>query len=308
MIYRLLLLLAFCSQSFLIAESLSEKASSGPIDGFSIATLNAYKAPTADWSKECKKLSDYDIKDALEAIIAEPSIAKPRTWNFASVALNELSSRVWAKKNARALAVLTNSLSIASGHCYFDPIYGIEAAGLSEDSVKKGGNKNKIIHPYPYNKTIKKLLYKWKRSGTDKSFNDYIRSYGSKKEKREIKNHAVRYLHPNEREKYKVTFINGRVKIGGRTPQDGLYMFCLGGKKPMLLAGFKKKGKFQHSSFFAGASVLCAGKLIIENGKITHLDLRSGHYKPTKAHGDNLKAFLKLPENMGSQANSLKIS
>lgn len=37
----------------------------------------------------------------------------------------------------------------------------------------------------------------------------------------------------------------------------------------------------QHSSFFGGKAIVCAGQLIAENGVLTDIDNRSGHYQPT---------------------------
>lgn len=45
-----------------------------------------------------------------------------------------------------------------------------------------------------------------------------------------------------------------------------------------------KAGTFHHSSFLSGKPVLCAGEITVQNGKLTHIDNLSGHYRPTKQH------------------------
>lgn len=40
--------------------------------------------------------------------------------------------------------------------------------------------------------------------------------------------------------------------------------------------------EFYHSSFLSGKPGLCFGMIKVDNGEITYIDNRSGHYKPTK--------------------------
>ena len=44
----------------------------------------------------------------------------------------------------------------------------------------------------------------------------------------------------------------------------------------------KKKGAFHHSSFLKGRSALCAGGIVVKNGKLLVVNSSSGHYKPSK--------------------------
>ncbi|MBN82332.1 MAG: hypothetical protein CMJ70_19555 [Planctomycetaceae bacterium] len=49
-----------------------------------------------------------------------------------------------------------------------------------------------------------------------------------------------------------------------------------------------------HSSYLAGKAVLCAGMIIIDDGKLLHIDNESGHYKPSTSNLLNLLAALRL--------------
>ena len=49
-----------------------------------------------------------------------------------------------------------------------------------------------------------------------------------------------------------------------------------------------------HSSYLAGKVVLCAGMIIIDDGKLLHIDNESGHYKPSTSNLLNLLAALRL--------------
>jgi hypothetical protein len=51
--------------------------------------------------------------------------------------------------------------------------------------------------------------------------------------------------------------------------------------KPTVDVVTAGNGSFNHSSFTAGKPVICAGELKIVGGQLTHIDNKSGHYKPT---------------------------
>lgn len=48
-------------------------------------------------------------------------------------------------------------------------------------------------------------------------------------------------------------------------------------------------GKFHHSTFLAGGAVRSAGQVVFKDGKITHINNVSGHYRPD---ADSLKSLL----------------
>ncbi len=280
------------------------------IAGISESVVKIYEAPVDKWNRQCKLLKDDEITTCVSAIIAHPQKIKSKTWDFAALFLAELHIRKWGKKHTKELAVFRDAICEQSGKCYLDTGYSIEGAGLSEKSVKKGGSKNKIVRPYPYDKTALKVVKKWQKSGSKKSLDAYVDSYVSSKEKKTLQQHSVTYLTADQHSKYMVTFDKGHIKIGGQTPKDGRYIFALGGKgkKVSLLAGEKVPGKFQHSSFFAGAPVKCPGNFDVKSGQMTKVTLQSGHYKPLEKHGKILRTFLSRPENLGpKKAESLKI-
>ena len=82
---------------------------------------------------------------------------------------------------------------------------------------------------------------------------------------------------------------------------DVNYMFILTADGQQMYAGRKKKGDFQHTSFFGGEPVLCAGRFVVRDGKIAGIELNSGHYKPTPDHGKALRAFFAHPSRLGAK-------
>ena len=59
--------------------------------------------------------------------------------------------------------------------------------------------------------------------------------------------------------------------------------------------------RFNHSSFNAGADVICAGMIYFQKGKLLWIDNNSGHYKPTK---DNLKNAVNILAGDGADLAS----
>ncbi|TWT58100.1 hypothetical protein KOR42_14710 [Thalassoglobus neptunius] len=51
--------------------------------------------------------------------------------------------------------------------------------------------------------------------------------------------------------------------------------------------------RFNHSSFNAGKDVICAGVMIVDNGRLKYIDNNSGHYKPDKIQVINALRFLR---------------
>ncbi len=97
---------------------------------------------------------------------------------------------------------------------------------------------------------------------------------------------GVVYLNSEERAKFRSSIQMDGDKVickgaNGSTLPDGFYITVLGPDHQYYLAG-KQEGKFQHASFFAGKSVITAGKFLIEKGVLKHFISESGHYKPEK--------------------------
>jgi hypothetical protein len=60
----------------------------------------------------------------------------------------------------------------------------------------------------------------------------------------------------------------------------------------LYVSSTPQPGMFNHSSFLGGGSVICAGEIIIEDGKIKFINNRSGHYEPEDETLDNAIAKL----------------
>jgi hypothetical protein len=108
---------------------------------------------------------------------------------------------------------------------------------------------------------------------------------------------GVRYFSKHERFAHQINIDeNGIVRIGkekqpfdttrysGKSPGKAAYIMD---SKGNIYVGEHKKNIIHHSSFNAGARVIAAGMLRVENGKITYIDHKSGHYAPTIMHFKN---------------------
>ncbi|MFE7801707.1 hypothetical protein [Nocardia sp. NPDC057440] len=58
-------------------------------------------------------------------------------------------------------------------------------------------------------------------------------------------------------------------------------IFVMDENGSIYASNYHELGRFHHSSLVAGESVAGAGEIRVENGVITHLSDKSGHYKPT---------------------------
>ncbi|XP_056696047.1 IQ domain-containing protein IQM6 [Spinacia oleracea] len=111
-----------------------------------------------------------------------------------------------------------------------------------------------------------------------------------------LQQQCIKYLDPGEREAYEVIVKNGKLiyKATQQTvdtlglPKGTKWIFVLSTTKTLYVAQ-KIKGKFQHSSFLAGAATLSAGRLIVHNGILLSVWPHSGHYLPTE---ENFQAFM----------------
>lgn len=262
-----------------------------------IASLNSSKK---DSILRLKKLPDQKLVSLLKLVQSNVDKNDMHVWSFAGTVFNELSMRLWSKLHKKQHEAFRQFIIQHSNLCISRREYALETAGMFD---KKS---NKVFHPYPYNKMSKKLIKKWHHTSTDKSLDDYILSYMPKSEIKYLKNHSVKYLSPSEHKKYQVTFVKGQIKIGGKTPWDGTYIYALGFEKntAVLLAGFKEKGRLQHTSFFAGAPVLSVGEFTIENKKLVSLRSSSGHYHPELKHMQAMVDYLKQDDHLGERAAS----
>lgn len=214
--------------------------------------------------------------------------------NCLTRACAELQIRKNAKTDPELLRHFQNSISSSSSECSVGANYSMETAGIRKNSIDPTAPTDELIHPYARSHIAKQIIDEWEHSPHIISLERYIRHCVSDDDKKALLKRSVRYLSPEEHSQYEVTFANdGTIKIGSKRPPDGLYIFALSQDGKKLLAGEKKKGIFQHTSFFAGNSVQCAGKFEVLNGAIVSATLKSGHYKPTHPHGLSLRTYFK---------------
>jgi len=96
-----------------------------------------------------------------------------------------------------------------------------------------------------------------------------------------------------ERARFKVTIQNGKVFDADGNLFDtrrsttafkvskGRAIFVMDAQGTIYVSNEQTRGKFHHSSFLAGQPVAAAGDIAIDNGVITAISRKSGHYRPT---------------------------
>lgn len=140
----------------------------------------------------------------------------------------------------------------------------------------------------------------WKKTDTDLSFQDWFakvnpalgtfESWIQNPESPAATLSQVTFLQtPEERAPYLVTWRDGKAYRGGvpydtgnesARGQQGLAIFVIGPKGDFY-SGSHTIGKFHHSSFLAGSSIIGAGEIQTDStGAVTAIVNRSGHYKP----------------------------
>ncbi|KAI3521395.1 hypothetical protein L1887_10859 [Cichorium endivia] len=104
---------------------------------------------------------------------------------------------------------------------------------------------------------------------------------------------CIKYLGPKEREEYQVSIENGKLMYTQnrrlvKTTKGTKWIFVLSTSRT-LYVGQKEKGRFQHSSFLAGAATTAAGRMVVHDGVLEAIWPYSGHYHPTE---ENFKDFI----------------
>lgn len=115
-----------------------------------------------------------------------------------------------------------------------------------------------------------------------------------------LQKQRIKYLSPSEREQYEVVINNGKIVYKqNQQPVDTFegskWIFVLS-TSHNLYVGEKKKGRFQHSSFLAGAAASAAGRLTVDKGILKSISPYSGHYLPTE---ENLDTFIRFLDENG---------
>lgn len=255
------------------------------------------------WNRGFKKLSDNQILRTLEAILESNEEHRSNVWKFAGIGYNELFVRNWGKENRDEMDTLRSKLIARSKHCFSTHAYAIETAGL----LIKNGGKRKLVHPYAFNELTKNIFIAWEESGLPLSFAEYLENHVEPEIVQEVQNTTLTYLTAKEREQFRVSYDKDGLKIGGKKPKDGWYMYVLGGKPLKLYAAKKQKGTLHHTCFLKGIPVPSAGEIEIYKGEIDCIYMRSGHYRPTVEDGMRLREFLQQPEYMGERAKDLEV-
>ncbi|CAM0881414.1 unnamed protein product [Alopecurus aequalis] len=117
----------------------------------------------------------------------------------------------------------------------------------------------------------------------------------------------IMYLGPNDRADYEVIVEQGKLmyRRSGflvETTEDSKWIFVLSTTRSLYI-GQKKKGKFQHSSFLAGAATTAAGRLVAKDGILKAIWPYSGHYLPTE---ENFKEFISFLEENNVDLTNVK--
>jgi hypothetical protein len=141
---------------------------------------------------------------------------------------------------------------------------------------------------YLYANVLVPYFEQWKQDLTEKrDFKIYMQEIINGMDKQQLKyleNNGLLRLNEEQRKECEVSFDGKGLILKNQQPvEDGEYIFVLEAKLglPRLYINKKIKGKFQHSSFFAGGAVRSAGMMQVENGIIRLIKPHSGHYTPT---------------------------
>ena len=281
--------------------------------------LTTPEAEKLDWDERRLHLVKWANDQPQEQLLKEAELLihlrKPVE---ADMVLQTLSTRKLRGRRMRYYEALTARFRERTGLCRCDGPYSSEIIGLdlrpteaerqeaqwnpnSFESLRKRKDPNAHV----YGGALLRLYNEWKDNESAKSFPQYFRKKATKGERKIAERHRVRYLPPEQRRYYRVSFDRQkRVHIGESVdpPHPGLYMFVLDYRQEHLMMGTKVKGRFHHTSLVGGEPVACAGMLYIgRSGRIKSVSMDSGHYTPRPRHASVLRSFLAHSSRVGSQ-------
>lgn len=224
--------------------------------------------------------------------------------NSLHLALQVLQTRKLGTTTERELQRLIRHVRRRSDKCYCDEANSQEVVGVPSSVLNDTGNR---LHIYGYE--VRRLFHRWQHSATSLDWPDYLASRTDSREKRRLRRNAVKYLSADEAKRYIASFHHGRiVRSNGRRYRAGRWMYVLDQTGKYLYLGWKKRGYFHHSSFVAGAPVLCAGFITFDRtGEIRQISLHSGHYKPDMRQGEMLLDFLADKSRLGPDIKHIKM-
>lgn len=139
----------------------------------------------------------------------------------------------------------------------------------------------------------------WKADRTDLSFHEW------REEKGFIgtSSDQVKYLDADERKKYQVSFLEGKLvrdhqpfttaRAHSLFSGQGIAIYVVS-LEEQLYVGSHEVGKFHHSSFLSGRPIKGGGEIQTDaHGQIVYLTSKSGHYNPSKKQMLNVLKWLK---------------
>ena len=129
-----------------------------------------------------------------------------------------------------------------------------------------------------------------------------------------VREMPVRYLSESERSKFelkvgsdgKLYTADGKLYDSDAAADRGsgraIFVMSKDGRIYVMQPG--QKGRFNHSSFLAGEGVAAAGEITVQNGVVTYLSDRSGHYMPETEH--TLQLVYRL-QGRGADVTKMKV-
>ena len=104
---------------------------------------------------------------------------------------------------------------------------------------------------------------------------------------------AVTYLNAAQRAPYALIFQNGKIFDAKMKPFDtkgaetlwsdqGRAIFVMDANGNFYASDDQRRGEFHHSSLVAGEPVAAAGEIEVDNGVLTAISDKSGHYRPSR--------------------------
>ncbi len=125
---------------------------------------------------------------------------------------------------------------------------------------------------------------------------------------------GVAYLDRVGRKNHRVKFVAGTAMLNDQELSTSEMQTVLSGKgfaiwvmseKGKMYVGNHIKGMLHHSSFLAGADVMCGGEVKAHMGKITYLSAKTGHYRALSTH---FACALRVLETCVNNLDDIKIA
>jgi len=247
-------------------------------------------------SKDVYKKIEQAPPDGLVALMGK----KPKVYAAIDKAVKTLQLTKLQGEDLRQVEMLAAKIKEVSYFTDAKPMskeYAAEAPKLKIAGVK--GHFHPGIKLAKNGKTINELVAKWRKNKTKRDFDKWASDRVTPKDAKTLAEINVTYLDKQGREKYLTAFKKGVMSneaLGKKA--TGKFIYVLSTDKELFVAE-KNRGTFNHSTFFAGKPVLCAGKMDVEEGVIKRVDKSSGHYKTTDEMFENMIKFLSDKKHLG---------